>query len=136
MMRKSWDALFMPEEVVRINFGLHPYQSVEVILEVLGAPNTCFWKACVSLLVHSQIKVPVIDICLSWKHGNIRFHVPVNHPSPIGMFSNIFFRISPIGQVLDHEQGTFSMRERSLRFGNFAHVSTIRGKNYSWIVFF
>ncbi|KAJ6887376.1 hypothetical protein NC651_027648 [Populus alba x Populus x berolinensis] len=131
MMWKSWDALFMPEEVVRINFGLHPYQSVEVILDICLS-----WK-------HG-------NICLSWKHGNIRFHVPVNHPSPIGMFSNIFFRISPIGQVLDHEQGTFSMRGRSLRFGKFAHVrnrrspenaffrkvSEGRGKNYSWIVFF
>jgi len=75
------DALFMPEEVVRINFGLHQSQSPEVILEVFGAPNTCFLKACVSLLVHAQIKVPIIDICSPWL--NIRFHVLINVPNPI-----------------------------------------------------
>jgi hypothetical protein len=82
---KRWDALLMLEEVVRINFGLHLYQPVEVIFEVLGAPSTSFNKACVALLVNPQIKVPVIDICLPWKHGNIRRHVIVKPPDPIYM---------------------------------------------------
>ncbi|KAJ7015334.1 hypothetical protein NC653_004592 [Populus alba x Populus x berolinensis] len=66
----------MPEEVVRINLGLHLYQPVE---------GTGFNKACVALLVNPQIKVPVIDICLPWKHGNIRRHVIVKPPDPIYM---------------------------------------------------
>ncbi|KAL9345653.1 hypothetical protein Peur_060506 [Populus x canadensis] len=69
----------MPEEVVRISFGLHKCQSMEVILEVLKTPgSTCFCKACVSPLVYAQIKIPVIDICFPWMLGNIRLHVLVN----------------------------------------------------------
>ncbi|KAJ7015509.1 hypothetical protein NC653_004723 [Populus alba x Populus x berolinensis] len=75
----------MPEEVASINFGLHFYQSLEVTLEVLRTPNTCFLKACVSILVHAQIKVPVIEVCFPWIHGNIRCHVFVNLPNPINM---------------------------------------------------
>ncbi|KAJ6887359.1 hypothetical protein NC651_027636 [Populus alba x Populus x berolinensis] len=82
---KRWDALLMPEEVVGINFGLGLYQPVEVVLEVLGTPDTCFFNACVPLLVHPQIEVPVIDICLPWKHGNISCHVVVKVPDPIYM---------------------------------------------------
>jgi len=48
---KRWDALFMPEEVFWINFSLHSHQSVEVILEVLAAPNTCIYGAGVFVLV-------------------------------------------------------------------------------------
>ncbi|KAJ7015346.1 hypothetical protein NC653_004604 [Populus alba x Populus x berolinensis] len=66
----------MPEEVASINFGLHFYQSLE---------DTCFLKACVSILVHAQIKVPVIEVCFPWIHGNIRCHVFVNLPNPINM---------------------------------------------------
>ena len=62
------DGLFMPEEVVRINFGLHMHQPVEVILEVLGAPNTCFFNACIGILGHPQIKVPIIEHKVSYTH--------------------------------------------------------------------
>uniref|UniRef100_A0A6N2N7J3 Uncharacterized protein n=1 Tax=Salix viminalis TaxID=40686 RepID=A0A6N2N7J3_SALVM len=120
---KRWDALFMPEEVVSINFGLHFYQSPEVSLEVLGTPNTCFLKACVRVLVHAHIKVPVIEICFPWIRGNIRCHVFVDLPNPIHML-RILGRIFPRRNVVDKEHVTASVRERNLRFRNFAHHST------------
>jgi len=67
----------MSEEVVRINFGLHFYQSVEVILKILGTPCTCLCEARVIVLVHAQIKVPVIDVCFPWRLGDVRGHVIV-----------------------------------------------------------
>jgi len=85
----------MPEEIVRINFGLHMNQPVEVILEVLGAKSTCLFNACAPVLVHSQIKIPVIDICFPWRLGDIRRQELVNLPRPIYMVRNIFFGILP-----------------------------------------
>jgi len=113
--RMRWDALFIPEEVFRINSGLHLYQSVEVTLEVLGSPNPCFFDACVSLLGHAQINVPVIEVCFPWILGNIRCHVLINLPSPINL-SCTLLGIIPVGRILKHEQVTLSMRERNLRF--------------------
>ncbi|KAL9345654.1 hypothetical protein Peur_060507 [Populus x canadensis] len=113
---KWWNALFVPEEIIRINFGLHMHQPVEVILEVLSTKNTCFDKTCVRIVVHAQIKIPVIHICFPWVLGDIRCHVPINLPRPIYMLCNVFLCILPTGMVPNHELGTFSMRERSLRF--------------------
>ncbi|KAJ6980472.1 hypothetical protein NC653_028316 [Populus alba x Populus x berolinensis] len=117
----------MPEEVVRISFGLHKRQS---------GGSTCFCKACVSPLVYAQIKIPVIDICFPWMLGNIRLHVLVNLPRPIYMLCSIFLCILPIGRVQNHEPDTFSMRERNLRLRNFTHLPTIRSKCYCRILFF
>ncbi|KAJ6868245.1 hypothetical protein NC651_033338 [Populus alba x Populus x berolinensis] len=113
--RTRWDTLFIPEEVVGINSGLHLHQSVEVTLEVLSTPNPCFFNTCVDLLVHAQIKVPVIEVCFPWILGNIRCHVLINLPSPINVRCTLR-RIIPAGRVLKHEQDTLSMRKRSLRF--------------------
>ncbi|KAJ6980460.1 hypothetical protein NC653_028308 [Populus alba x Populus x berolinensis] len=124
----------MSKEVFRINFGFHFYQSFKVALEVLETPSTCFCEACATLLVHPQIKIPVIDICSPWRH--MRCHVIVNSPTPIYMFCCIFFSIIPVGQVLDHEQVTLSMRKRCLGFWNCAHLSTIRSPQYAWRIFF
>jgi hypothetical protein len=44
------------------------HQTVEVILEVLGAPNTCFFNACIGILGHPQIKVPIIEHKVSYTH--------------------------------------------------------------------
>uniref|UniRef100_A0A2K1YL31 Uncharacterized protein n=1 Tax=Populus trichocarpa TaxID=3694 RepID=A0A2K1YL31_POPTR len=60
---KRWDALFVSEEIIRINFGLHMHQPVEVILEVVGTKSTRFDKTCFRISVHAQIKIPVISIC-------------------------------------------------------------------------
>ena len=48
---KRWNALFVPEEIIRINFGLHMHQPVEVILEVLSTKNTRIHKTCVRIEV-------------------------------------------------------------------------------------
>jgi len=104
---KRWYALFVPEEIIRINFGLHMHQPVEVILEVVGTKSTRFDKTCVRISVHAQIKIPVISICFPRILWDIRCHVTLNLPSPIYMLCNVFRCILPTGPVKDHELGTF-----------------------------
>jgi hypothetical protein len=84
-MWKRWDALFMPKEVIWINFSLHSHQSVEVILEVLAAPKACLYEAGVLVLVHPQIKILVIHVRFPLMPQNIRTHVTVKAPDPVHM---------------------------------------------------
>ncbi|RDX97257.1 hypothetical protein CR513_19985, partial [Mucuna pruriens] len=81
--RKWWDTLLMPEDVLRIHFGLYLYQPVEVVLEIPITPSTCLYVACAVLGVYSQIKISVIHICLSWEARHIKTHVVVKLPNPI-----------------------------------------------------
>ncbi|RDX97243.1 hypothetical protein CR513_20005, partial [Mucuna pruriens] len=72
--RKWWDTLLVPEDVLRIHF---------VALEITITPRSCRCVVCAVLGVYSQIKIPVIHICLSWEARHIKTHVVVKLPNPI-----------------------------------------------------
>ncbi|GAY33870.1 hypothetical protein CUMW_008450 [Citrus unshiu] len=63
--RKWWNALFISKEIMRINHSLHMNQPFEIVLEIFVAPNASLFNACVSLVICSDVKIPVIDICSS-----------------------------------------------------------------------
>lgn len=95
LLWKWWDTLLMPEDVLRIHFGLNLYQPVEVVLEIPIAPGTFLNVACVVLGVYSQIKIPVIHILSSWETRHLSPHVVVKVPNPIYVLCNIFLSLLP-----------------------------------------
>ncbi|ESR44886.1 hypothetical protein CICLE_v10003819mg, partial [Citrus x clementina] len=53
------NALFVSEEIFRIHHSFHMHQPVEIVLEILFAPNACFLNACVAqFVVCSNVKIP------------------------------------------------------------------------------
>ncbi|WVZ22591.1 hypothetical protein V8G54_001135 [Vigna mungo] len=106
----------MPEDVLRIHFGLNPYQPFEVLLVISIAPRTCLFIACAVLGVFSQIKVPVIHICFPWEARNIRTHVFVKLPNPIYVLCRILVSLLPQSQVLNFIQCSVSVRKWGVRF--------------------
>lgn len=49
--RQRRNALFMPEEILRVNFSFHFDQLVEIIFEVLNPPTTSFNEASACIFV-------------------------------------------------------------------------------------
>ncbi|RYR64304.1 hypothetical protein Ahy_A03g010438 [Arachis hypogaea] len=58
--------LFIPEEIKRINLGLHMCQPIEVVLEILLTPNASLLIACVAInVIDPNVKISIVDICSS-----------------------------------------------------------------------
>nr|GMD07374.1 hypothetical protein KK1_026118 [Ipomoea batatas] len=97
------DALFMPEEVIRVNLRLHNNKPLKILLEILFTPNTSLEEAGVSaIVVHSEVQIPVIHISFSGGLGSISPHVIVQSPYPINVLFLLSFHL-PRCQNSDEE---------------------------------
>ncbi|KAF8027749.1 hypothetical protein BT93_E0616 [Corymbia citriodora subsp. variegata] len=79
---EMWEmnALFIPEEHTRIDFGLYLHQPVEIALEALDPMHFPCPIALISILVNPQIQVPIIKECYSRVLRHKGHHVMVEFP--------------------------------------------------------
>ncbi|KAJ6980479.1 hypothetical protein NC653_028323 [Populus alba x Populus x berolinensis] len=126
--RERWNTLLISEEISRINSSLHAYQLVKVVLEILPTPNACLFITCVACqVIHSNVKIPVIDICFSRIFRNVRSHVAVKPSNPVNVpFRCLLAFFTPRHLMLNLVYISSSMWKWRARLRNLVHLSSIR----------
>ena len=94
--------MFISEEITRINLGLDPHQPVEILLEVLDPVNSSFQVAVLTVVVDTQVQIPIVEKCLSGGLGNKGSHVNVELSCQVYVsFGRLTPCLSPVCGVLD-----------------------------------
>ncbi|WVY94895.1 hypothetical protein V8G54_033983 [Vigna mungo] len=86
---KYRNTLFIPEKVFRIHFRLNVHEPLQILIEVLAPINLSFFKAVLTEVVHSNIKVSIIQKSPSGIARHKRCHVTVK---PLSLIREILSR--------------------------------------------
>ena len=94
--------MFISEEVTRINLGLNPHQPVEILLEILDPINSSFQVAVLTVVVDTQVQIPIVEKRLSGELGNKGSHVTVELSGQVYVsFGRLTPFLIPVCGVLD-----------------------------------
>ena len=112
LIRKRWDALFIPEKILRVHSSLHFYQPVKIVHEVLHPIYLTFLVAIFTIVANTNVNISIVEIWTSRGLGHIRGHVAIKLSHGVHIllvcFSPFFL---PSHWVLDLEYVPRSMWE-------------------------